>query len=70
MNDAKEKTKKPSTRAQSHEEMLKEAQSRPGVREMMEVYDHWQKADKGMDDYRAATKKRIIATTTTHTNVR
>lgn len=69
MNDIKKKTEKQDSRSQSHEEMLKEAQSRPGVREMMEVFGHWQKADKGMDAYREATKKRII-TTTTHTNVR
>lgn len=70
MNDIKKKTEKPSTRAQSYEEMLKEAQSRPGVREMMEVFGHWQKADKGMDAYREATRRRNITTTTTHTNTR
>ena len=49
MNDMEKKTKKPASRTQSHEEMLKEAQSRPVVREMMEVFGHWQNADKGMD---------------------
>ena len=70
MSDTKKKMEKPSTRAQSHEEMLKEAQSRPGVREMMEVFGYWQKADKGMDAYRAATRKRNITTTVPHTSTR
>ena len=69
MNDIKKKTEKPSTRAQSHEEMLKKAQSRPGVREMMEVFGHWQKADKGMDAYRAATEPKITVRNTDHANM-
>ena len=58
MNGTEKKTEKPSTRDQSHEEMLKKARSRPGVREMMEVFGHWQKADKGMDAYREAIEQK------------
>ena len=38
--------------------MLEAALARPGVREVMEVYQNWQKADSGLDAYRAAQKNR------------
>ena len=65
-------TKKPdqqnlSDRERAHEEMLKEALKRPGIREIMEVYNSWQRADKGLEPYRSATKNAHKGTTTNHT---
>ena len=37
--------------------MLKEAMSRPGVREVMEVYQNWKKTDGSLDNYRRMNKK-------------
>ena len=57
-----------SDRERAHEEMLKEALKRPGVREIMGVYNSWQQADKGLEPYRSATKKAHKGTTTNHTD--
>lgn len=62
--------KKQSNREAVHAAMLKEAFRRSGVREAMKVYRDWQRADKGLDSYRAATKQPSITTTTDHANVR
>ena len=59
-----------SKRAEQHEAMLREALRRPGVREVMEVYDAWQRTDHGLDANRAATKKAVEFTTTDHANAR
>ncbi len=48
--------------------MLEEALSRPGIREMMQVYQNWKKLDQGLDPYRVATKKQSVTTTTDHAN--
>ena len=53
---------------QEHANMLKEALARPGVREVMDVYQNWQRADHGLDSYREATKESQIITTTAHAN--
>ena len=50
--------------------MLEEALRRPGIREVMEVYQDWEQADRGLDAYRAATKEPMIITTTDHANIR
>ena len=57
-----------SQRKREHEKMLKEALSRPGVREMMRLYQNWKQLDRGLDAYRAATKTHQIATITDHAN--
>ena len=57
-------------RVQQREAMLKAALARPGVREFMEVYQDWQKADRGLDVYRSATKEPLITTTTDSTSAR
>ncbi len=57
-----------SNREQEHAAMLKEALARPGVREVMQVYQNYQKADKGLDSYRQATKHSEIVITTDHAN--
>ena len=56
-----------SKREQEYAAMLKEALSRPGTREVMDVYDGWREKDRGLDAYRAATKTPARATTTDHT---
>lgn len=59
-----------SKREQEHAAMLEEALSRPGVRQVMEVYQNWQKADRAMEPYRLAAKQHETVTTTDHANVR
>ena len=53
-----------SERKRAHAEMLKTALARPGVKEAMEVYGRWQEKDRGLDSYRAATKKPMKTATT------
>ena len=60
----------PSDREQEHATLLKEALDRPGVRETMKVYHDWQRADRGLDAYRAAMKDPQITTTTDRANIR
>ena len=62
------KSQKPN-RDQQHAAMLKEALARPGVREVMQVYQNYQETDKGLDSYRQAIKCPEIVTTTDHANV-
>ena len=61
--------KNPSKRAEEQAAMLKEALARPGVREVMKVYGGWRQADKGLDAYRAASRRGGIVTTTDHANI-
>ena len=58
----------PSARAKEHAALLKAAMDRPGVYEAMKVYRNWQRADRGLDPYRAAARKRYIIITTDHAN--
>ena len=58
----------PSGRVKEHAALLKEAMDRPGVYEAMKVYRNWQRIDRGLDPYRAATRKRYIIITTDHAN--
>ena len=55
-------------RVEQHGTMLREALRRPGVREVMEVYGAWERADKELDTYRAATRRVARFTTTDRTN--
>lgn len=55
---------------QDHDAMLREALSRPGVREAMEVYQGWRRVDRGLDPYRAAMRQWPRVTTTAHTTRR
>ena len=59
-----------SKREQEHAAMLEEALRQPGIRELMEVYRDWQRADSGLDAYRSATKEAQKVVTTDHANVR
>ena len=58
-----------SERERERAAMLEEALRRPGVREVMQVFDAWQRADRGLDAYRAATKEAWTVITTDHANV-
>ena len=55
-------------RTEEHAAMLKEALARPGVREVMEVYGGWRRADKALEAYRVARKRAWIVTTSDRTN--
>ena len=59
-----------SEREQERAAMLREALSRPGIREVMQVYQGWQRLDHGLDPYRTATKRQNLITTTDHANAR
>ena len=61
---------KTSERARAHAAMLEAALKRPGIPELMRVYGDWRAADRGLDPYRAATKKPSHVTTTDHANPR
>jgi len=58
-----------SRREQEHERMLEAALARPGVREVMKVYGEWWEKDRGLDSYRAVTKKPARVTTTNSSNI-
>ena len=55
-------------RTDEHGAMLKEALARPSVREVMEVYGGWRRADRALEAYRAACKRAWIVTTSGRTN--
>jgi len=57
-----------SERQKRHAALLKEALSRPGVAEYMEVYQNWQRCDRGIDSYREAMKGMRKTSTTNHFN--
>lgn len=60
----------PTTRASTHAELLQEALERPGIRDLMRVYEDWRQADRGLDSYRAAMREPHRITTTDHANQR
>ncbi len=53
-----------SEREKQHQQMLEAAISRPGIREIMEVYGNWEEKDRGLEAYRSVTKQRGYITTT------
>ena len=55
-------------RTEEQAAMLKEALARPGVREVMEVYGGWWRAEKALEAYRVASKRACIVTTSDRTN--
>ena len=55
-------------REREHAAMLEEALARPGVREVMQVYQNYQEIDKGLNSYRQATKYPEIVIATDHAN--
>ena len=55
-----------SKREQEYDAMLKEALSRPGVREVMEIYARLREIDQRLEASRKAIKPTTIITTTNH----
>ncbi len=68
MNTRKSKRCSPSRREREHANLLERALARPGVREVMDVYDNWREKDRGLNSYRAATKMPERITTTNSSN--
>ena len=60
----------PSTRQKAHGALLEDAIARPGIREIMRVYEDWQHADHGLDPYRALADEPQHMETTDHANQR
>lgn len=56
-----------SEREKQRTQMLETALARPGVREVMKVYQDWREKNQGLDAYRSATKKPEQITTTNYT---
>ena len=52
-----------SPRANEHEELLALALARPGVREVMQVYEHWQDSDKALDIHKAVARSAEVTAT-------
>lgn len=69
MNSQKSTRRPSSRREREHATLLERALARPGVREVMDVYDNWREKDKGLNSYRAATKKPERITTTNSSNL-
>ena len=59
-----------SKREQERARLESEAGKLPGVREVMEVFQLWQRADQSLDGYRAALRQAETAVTTDHANAR
>ncbi len=60
----------PSTRAQTHAELLQEALDRPGIRDIMRVYEDWRQVDRGLESHRAVNRGPQNIKTTDHANQR
>ena len=60
---------KHSNREQAHAEILKEALSRPGVHEAMQVYRNWPEKNQNLKSYRSAIQKPPIITTTNSSSI-
>ena len=58
-----------SRRQREHEELLERALARPGIRDVMRVYDNWREKDRGMNAYREATKQSHWIGTTDSANI-
>lgn len=67
-----EEPKKPSKTQREHTyaALVKEAQKRPGIREIMSVYEDWRRVDRGLDPYRMATHEPQLITASDHANPR
>ena len=58
----------PSKREEARAALVAEAIRRPGIREIMDVYENWRHADRGLDPYRAATRWAFELPATDHSN--
>ena len=59
-----------SKREQARAALVEDALKRPGISEVMRVYENWRYADRGLDSYRAATHEPYQLETTDHSNQR
>lgn len=57
-------------RRDAHEELLREARRRPGVREAMEVYGRWVELERSTEPYRFDTQAPRHVTTTNSSDSR
>ena len=57
-----------STREKARTELVEEALNKPGIREIMRVYEDWRHVDRGLDSYRATTREPQHIMTTDHAN--
>ena len=46
--------------------LSEEALARPGVREVVKIYDQWKRQDQGLESYRAVMKEPFRISTTDH----
>lgn len=56
------------SREQERVRLEDEAGHLPGVREVMEVFQLWRRADQSLDGYRSALRQAETAVTTDHAN--
>lgn len=68
MNTQSKTQRSSSRREREHAELLESALARPGIRELMSVYDNWREKDRGLNSYRSATKKPERTATTNSSN--
>ena len=59
----------PPTRTEEQEALLQEALARPGISEVMRVYENWQETDRAQEPYREAMRDRPVIIATDHVNV-
>ncbi len=59
-----------SIREQARAALLEDALKRPGIREVMRVYEDWRHVDRGLEPCRTATHEPPEITTTDHSNRR
>ncbi len=57
------------SRQEKHEAMLREALSRPDIREMTEVYGDWRERDRLLEPFRSMTARRYSASTSDRCNL-
>ena len=57
MNKQTSKRRSSSRREREHTELLERALARPGIREVMNVYDNWQEKDRGFEQLQSSDEK-------------
>jgi hypothetical protein len=59
----------PPTRTEQQEALLQEALARPGISEVMRVYENWKEQDRAQEPYREAMRDPPVIIATDHVNV-
>ena len=67
---ARSSPESPSAREQARAALVEDSLKRPGIREVMRVYENWRHADRGLNSYRAATHWPYEFPTTDRSNSR